>query len=322
MKKKFAAIDQCVTSPAPATRRTFLKNSILYSAAGTIAATTLSPTATQAAGTIINQDQSSKQDAKETRAVVYSSNKGNGFGKTKQEMLKNLKRFKALGYDGMESVSPGISDTRALRAASEEVDFPIHGVVDMVHWQKRLSSPEEKIRDVGRAALEQAIRDSRAIGGTSVLLVPGRVAGENENHDDVWKRSITEIRKVLPLAARLGIHVLIENVWNGFCEDPAQLRDYIDEIDSPWVGSYFDIGNCRKFGPAEDWIRTLGSRIVKLDIKDWGKKNSFCRLGEGDVNWPEVRKALVEIGFSGWATREGGDKSHEDTVGLIDELLK
>lgn len=123
-----------------------------------------------------------------------------------------------------------------------------------------------------------------------------------------------EIRKVLPTASRLGIHILIENVWNGFCETPDQMRDYVDEIDSPWVGIYFDIGNVRKFGPSEDWIHVLGSRIIKLDVKDWGKKNGFCRLGEGDVNWPEVRTALAKIKFTGWATREGGDKSLQDTL--------
>ena len=102
---------------------------------------------------------------------------------------------------------------------------------------------------------------------------------------------------------------------------PEQFRDYIDEINSPWVAAYFDIGNCRKFGPAEDWVRTLGTRIVKLDVKDWGQDNGFCRLGEGDVDWPEVRKALAETGFSGWATREGADNSLEDTAALMDELL-
>ena len=77
----------------------------------------------------------------------------------------------------------------------------------------------------------------------------------------------------------------------------------------------------QKFAPAEEWIRTLGSRIVKLDIKDWGAKTRFCRLGEGDVNWDKVREALIEIGFSGWATREGRDKDLEDTSKLIDQLL-
>ena len=88
------------------------------------------------------------------------------------------------------------------------------------------------------------------------------------------------------------------------------MRDYLDEIDSPWVGAYFDIGNVRKFGPSEDWIRTLGRRIVKLDVKDWGRGNGFCKIGDGDVNWPEVRAALGEIGFTGWSTAEvrGGDR--------------
>jgi hexulose-6-phosphate isomerase len=312
-------------------RRTFLAQSAATVTGGVIAMTTTADVMATSGGSsqqpilapIKPQDNSAETQTvkKDARPTVYSANKGSGFGKTKEQMIKNLRKFKEIGYDGMESVSPGIADTRMLREASEEIDFPIHGVVDMVHWQKRLSSPDEKVRDVGRAALEQAIKDAKAVGGSSVLLVPGRVAGENENHDHVWNRSIVEIRKVLPLASRLGIHVLIENVWNGFCEKPDQMRDYIDEIGSPWVGAYFDIGNCRKFGPAEDWIRTLGPRIVKLDVKDWGKKNSFCRLGEGDVNWPEVRKALVEIGYSGWATREGSDQSHADTKNLIDELL-
>ena len=261
------------------------------------------------------------EDSSSQVPIIYSAIKGGQIGKDKPAMVARLKELKALGFTGVEGASPGIPDTRALREAVEEVDFPVHGVVDMVHWNQRLSSPDEATRAIGVAALQQAIRDSYAIGGSTVLLVPGRVSGDDENHDHVWQRSIVEIRKVLPLASRLGIHVLIENVWNGFCEDPAQFRDYLDEINSPWVGAYFDIGNCRKFGPAEDWVRTLGRRIVKLDVKDWGVKNGFCRLGEGDVNWPEVQKALVEIGYSGWATREGSDKSLADTVALTKKLL-
>lgn len=303
-------------------RRQFLKQSVIAASAAATAQWVISKKLSAAA----KRTTPVQESETETRPIIYSANKGGGFGANQADMLEQLRRFKEIGYDGMESVSPGIADTRALRAASEQLEFPIHGVVDMVHWQKRLSSPDEKIREQGRAALEQAVRDAKAIGGSSVLLVPGRVAGQDENHDHVWQRSIVEIRKVLPLASRLGIHILIENVWNGFCEDPQQMRDYIDEIGSPWVGAYFDIGNCRKFGPAEDWIRTLGKRIVKLDVKDWGKlddrgRKTFCRLGEGLVDWKEVRKALVEIGFSGWATREGRDQSHADTKKLIDELL-
>ena len=92
----------------------------------------------------------------------------------------------------------------------------------MKHWDVRLSSPDAAERQQGVAILEQALRDAKSFGGFSVLLVPGRVSGPDENHDHVWQRSIVEIRKVLPLASKLGVRVLIENVWNGFCETPEQ----------------------------------------------------------------------------------------------------
>ncbi|MCA9087608.1 MAG: sugar phosphate isomerase/epimerase [Planctomycetaceae bacterium] len=252
---------------------------------------------------------------------IFKANKGGSIGANKEQMVAKLQQYKDLGFDGLEGGIPGIPDLGALREAISEVDFPVHGVVDGVHWKDRLSSPDPAARQIGVEALVEAIKGCHAIGGSAVLLVPGKVTGDDETHDDVWSRSIIEIRKVLPVASRYGIRVLIENVWNGFCETPEQLRDYIDEIDSTWVGSYFDIGNVRKFGKPEDWIRVLGQRIVKLDVKDWGVKNGFCRLGEGDVDWPAVRTALAEIGFTGWATREGGDNSLEDTAQLMDELL-
>lgn len=255
------------------------------------------------------------------RGRIFKSDKGGAIGRTKEEMVQKLRKYKELGFDGLEGGIPDIPSLQDLKEAMKEVDFPVHGIVDGVHWKDRLSSPDPAVRDRGREVLIEAIKGCHEIGGSAVLLVPGRVTGDDENHDHVWQRSIVEIRKVLPVASRLGVHVLIENVWNGFCETPEEYRDYIDEIGSPWVGAYFDIGNVRKFGKPEDWIRILGKRIVKLDVKDWGVKNGFCRLGEGDVDWPAVRQALAEIDFSGWATREGPDRSLEDTAQLIDELL-
>ena len=154
----------------------------------------------------------------------------------------------------------------------------------------RLSSPDKAVRDEGRTGLEAAIRESKAVGGSSVLLVPGAVRGPNETHEQVWKRSITEIRKVIPLASKLGIHVLIETVWNGFCYKPEQFRDYLDEINNPWVQAYYDIGNMQKFAPSHEWIRILGNRNVKLDVKDWGVKTVSVRSAK--AMWNGTRSAL------------------------------
>lgn len=220
-------------------------------------------------------------------------------------VLEKFQLCKGLGYTGMELISPVDGFTiEEINAASEATGMPVHGVVDMKHWDVRLSSPDEAVRDQAVDHVRQAIEDCHAMGGFSVLLVPGKVNGEGETHEDVWARSIVGIRQVLDTASKLGVRVLIENVWNGFCETPEQLRDYLDEIDSPWVGAYFDIGNVRKFSPSEEWIKVLGSRIVKLDVKDWGTQNGFCKIGDGDVNWQAVRQALGDIQFAGWCTAE------------------
>lgn len=237
-----------------------------------------------------------------------------GFG---ADLTEKFQILRELGYDGVELDSPGGQDKEDALAASKATGLPIHGVVDSIHWQIRLSDPDPTSRAKGLQGLLTAIGESHACGGSSVLLVPGVVDGTT-GHDEACERSIAEIRKALPLAAELGVHILIENVWNkmfydesgGASQSAERLAAYLDEIDSPWVGSYFDIGNHQRFGKPAEWIRTLGRRIVKLDVKDWGVKGGFGRIGEGDVDWTEVRKALAEIRFTGWATAEvkGGDR--------------
>ena len=56
-----------------------------------------------------------------------------------------------------------------------------------------------------------------------------------------------------------------------------------------------------------DWIRALGHRVVKLDLKGYSRAASgWSKIGEGDIDWPDVCKALVEINYYGWAAAEVG----------------
>lgn len=233
---------------------------------------------------------------------------------------KHFQKVKDLGFDGIEGNAPGLQ-VDAMKQICSRLDLPMHGVVYSKHWQIRLSDRNPEVREKSRNGLAQAMRDAKAVGGTSVLLVPGKVTGEQENHQHVWDRSIEQIQKLTPLAEELKIHILIETVWNGFCYKPEKFRDYIDACDSPWVQAYFDIGNMQRFAPSHEWIRILGNRTVKLDVKDWGSKNGFCPLGQGDVDWKKVRHELEKIEFSGWATREGNDGGVEKTAKLMNELL-
>jgi hexulose-6-phosphate isomerase len=226
-------------------------------------------------------------------------------GKTLAEKFALLKE---LGYDGVELNSPaGRADPAEVAAATQQTGILVHGVVDSIHWNKRLSDPDAAIRDKGIAGLEQALRDAKAYRASSVLLVPGRVTAK-ERYDQCYERSQECIRKVMPLADDLDLDILIENVWNNFLLSPIEMARYCDEL-GPRVGVYFDIGNIVKYAEPYQWIEILGKRIKKLDVKGYNRKKGWCKIGDGNENWPKVCKALRRIGYSGWATAEvGGGK--------------
>ena len=238
-----------------------------------------------------------------------------GMVRVEGSLTDKFKAAKEAGFHGIEMNSPGM-DVEATKTAIRESGLPVDGTVCSTHWGIRHTSPKADIRAKALEDLRKAIRDTRAVGGHTVLLVAGK--GEDGSESEIWSRAIENISKALPDAARHGIYIAIENVWNQFMYDHGgdntQTADkfvkFVDDIDSPWVGMQFDIGNHWKYGSMGDWIRALGKRIVKLDVKGFSRsENKFTKIGEGDLDWADVRKALREIKFTGWCAAEvGGGK--------------
>lgn len=270
------------------------------------------------------------QSTASTERTIYKSLKW-GMIQTKSSALEKFRMLARLGFDGVELDSPDGTNPREALAAAQETGVVVDGVVDSRHWQVRMTDPDEKVRDQAGQDLLTAITDSSAAGGNSVLLVPGH--GQDGEPDAIKQHASEQIQRALPSAARHGVHILIENVWNHMFYDhdgPAnqtadELVAFVDQFDSPWLGVQFDIGNHQKYGSPGDWIRTLRRRIVKLDVKDWGAQNGFCKLGDGDVDWSDVRAALAEIHFTGWAAAEvaGGDEPRlRDISQRMDRVLQ
>ena len=229
-----------------------------------------------------------------------------------------LERFRAMKEAGFEGVEPmGAMNRDEVLAAFKETGLKAASVCDHIHWVKPLSAPDEATRKLGYDGLILALEDAKAYGATSVLLVPGVVAGngrQGSTYEECWERSIVEIKKAIPVAKDLGVKIAIENVGNNFITTPEQAVQYLDAINSEWVGFHFDIGNVGRRGPeAEKWINVIGKRIVRLHIKDFstaptepGAKAGTNRpkLMEGGTNWPAVMAALDKVGYTGWGISE------------------
>ncbi len=224
---------------------------------------------------------------------------------------------KDVGFAGVEvsrHMREPEPEPQTLSRASEKVGIPIHGVVNGNH-------PD----------LEAAIDDAATYAATTVLHVAR--TDPDTPYMENYRRTQELIRRAIPYAEKKKVKILVENVWATFLIEPLTMARYIDELGSPWVKAYFDVGNVMRWGYPQHWIEVLGNRIDKIHIKEYSLKVAMrdgmgkgfdLPIGQGDINWARVREELKKIGFQGWATAEvsGGDRQKlADISSQMDRVL-
>lgn len=293
--------------------------------------TFLSVTAGASAAAIVSPALAAAAPKRKLRKAIMYSTIG-----VKGSVLEKFRAMKAAGFEGVEPM--GAMNRDEVLAALKETGLLAASVCDHIHWVKPLSAPDEATRQLGFDGLILSLRDAHAYGATSVLLVPGIVRGAtvrpgDSTYEECWQRSIVEIRKAIPVAKDLGVKISIENVGNNFITQPQQALDYLDAINSEWVGFHFDIGNIGRTGfAAEKWIDALGKRIVRIHVKDYRnapaggtittKAPERPKLLEGETNWPAVMAALDRAGYSGWAITEQPVSQAADVAAARDMVAR
>ena len=242
--------------------------------------------------------------------------------------MSYLDRFKMaidVGFEGLEAQT--ITDPKEadqIKEASEKAGLRIHSVMNMDHWKYPLSSDDPAVVAQSMKGMETSLRNAKLWGADAVLLVPA-VVNPQTRYADAYTRSQAQIKKLIPLAKELKIVIAVEEVWNKFLLSPIEFARYVDEFNSPWVRAYFDVGNIVLYGYPQDWIHTLGKRIMKFHLKDFNSKTrEFVPLREGSVDWPAVRSAIAAIGFSGYLTVElkAGDATYlRDVSARVDKIF-
>lgn len=225
-----------------------------------------------------------------------------------------FKMLKDVGFHGTELRTEHHTDYKMYREALDKSGFRVHGIVNS-------NKPD----------LTTAVKFSSDMGGNSVLYVAKY--DRTKPLMDSWNETIAVIRTGLEAAEEHKVKILVENVWAGFLISALDVERYVDEVNHPWFGSYFDVGNNVRWGVPQHWIQVLGDRIGKLDIKEWNEKKHSTEglragfsseLGEGTIDWAAVRAALREIGFKGWATAEvkGGNRERMAEISQrMDKIL-
>ncbi|MFN0074902.1 MAG: sugar phosphate isomerase/epimerase family protein [Prosthecobacter sp.] len=264
----------------------------------------LSSTALLAATGSINAQEAAKPARKLRKAIM-----GGTLG-IKGTLIEKYTAAKTAGYEGVEPAG-GMNQQEVLDALGKS-GLQAASVCCHTHWKQTLTHNDPAVREQGLQGVLQTLRDAKAYGTDSILVVPG-VCNEEVPYDLAWERSIAEIKKAVPLAKELGVKISIENVWNNFILSPLEAVRYLDEVGDPIVGWHFDIGNVLRYGWPEQWIKVLGKRINRIHVKEYSTKKMKdegvwkgfdCDLTEGDNNWPAIMQALDAASYTGWAISE------------------
>jgi hexulose-6-phosphate isomerase len=232
-------------------------------------------------------------------------------------IMEKFKLAKATGFEGIEPNTIYKADElRQYQEAAQATGIKIHSIMNSDHWQYPLTDNDPAVVQKCIDGIKTSLQNAKELGAETILLVPGVVTAD-VRYVDAYTRSQKQIRDLLPLAAELRVIIAIENVGNRFLLSPLEFVKYIDEMNSPYLQGYFDIGNIARSGFPQDWIRTFGKRLVKVHIKAMEPGREAVKFDPKDrrtegIDWIDVRKALSDVGYKGWITAEvrSGDETY------------
>ncbi|MBO5364920.1 MAG: sugar phosphate isomerase/epimerase [Clostridia bacterium] len=220
----------------------------------------------------------------------------------------------ALAEDGPVNLNSTKEDMEEIKKLADHYGLELYSLASGLYWQTNYTASNPEVRNKAIAITKKQLELASYLGMQSILVVPGAVGVEFEPgsevvpYDVAYDRCKAALLELAPVAEEYGVEIGIENVWNKFLLSPLEMRDLIDSINSPFVGSYFDVGNVVYCGYPEHWISILGKRIKKVHFKDYRKDpgglNCFVDILAGDVDYKAVKAGLDAIGYTGWVTAE------------------
>lgn len=247
-----------------------------------------------------------------------------------------------LGLDGVEldygvgcRLTPEMSDDELaeIKSLADSFKIRIPSVSSDFYWLCSLTSDDPEERERAEAWVKCQLRAANKVGADTILVVPGFTGVDFiENcpvveYDKAYDRAKAWLSRLEVEARKQKVCIAIENVWNKFLLSPLEMRDIIDEVGSPYVGVYFDVGNALAQSYPEHWIKILGNRIKKVHFKDYkrsiGTVDGFVELLEGDIDYKAVMKAFHDIAYNDFVTAEYGPAAESsDTEEYIRDLTK
>ena len=241
-----------------------------------------------------------------------------------------LDECKAAGYSGVELGPVGFmpEDPEILGPALESRGLTLIGGVIF-----RAFHDPDAWYDVKDGSL-RTCKALAAHGGRYLVIIDSisprraQTAGRPNTAEKMprgeWKAFVQRIATIARMGTEeYGLTACIHAHAGGFLDFEDELEELLTEIDAQILKICLDTGHClyAGFNPVE-FMRRHMDRISYMHFKDTDPnvkaqvianqtgfyeacaQGLFCNLGKGEVDFPAVRKILIEQGYTGWCTVE------------------
>jgi L-ribulose-5-phosphate 3-epimerase len=258
---------------------------------------------------------------------------------------RGLELVKKAGFDGIElwlganswfQMNTSDADVRELRRKVESAGLAVSNVSNTLDWDYPISARDPRTREQAVRHIERQIEAATLLNTDAILVVAGLVT-EEVPYTEVYGRCLETLKALGEKAARAQVKIGCENCNSEqrFLISPREFWQFLNDVNSPYVGIHLDVGNIHDTGFAEQWIEMHGSRITRIHVKDVQKKRGRCgsesvytNLFLGDNNWPAIHAAINKVGYDGWLIAEmearyryAPDQQFYDTAASMDRLI-
>jgi len=221
-----------------------------------------------------------------------------------------------LGSEGV--VHPRLTEQEctAARRKIDNARVSVETLASGLSWGDNPVSNSPEIREKSIEMHERGLQCAAWLGCEAMLMVPGVVTspispGERVRYDHAIRRARENVSRLLRTAERVGVHLCLENVWNGLFYSPLEFIDFVDQFGSERLGIYFDVGNLLGYQQhPPHWVELLGERIKRVHVKGFRENfgfsgtYEFSELAESDVPLLDTIRALQAVGYDSTVVAE------------------
>jgi sugar phosphate isomerase/epimerase len=162
-------------------------------------------------------------------------------------------------------------------------------------WDLCPGSYDPLVRQVSRLRLHEFFDILSLFKPIQVVCHTGFDPRHHGGYRYRWvKESMALWEPLVERAERMGIPLLIENVWE---YDPELHADILRMVDSPWFGFCLDVGHQHSFSrtPLSVWVETLGEYLREIHLHDNdGSGDAHLPIGQGTIDFDPLLGLLKD----------------------------